>query len=59
MSITTKRGDNGTTSALPSATVEKSSYRIEALARLDNLQAHTGILISSLKEIKKSRTKCF
>ena len=59
MSITTKKGDNGTTATFPTGTQSKTSHRIEALAHLDNLQANIGVLVANLWTFNKEWHKCF
>jgi len=52
MKISTKRGDNGTTSLLYGSRVKKDSLRIEACGALDELNSFLGLCKNRLKNKK-------
>ena len=50
MKIYTKTGDQGTTSLVGGARVPKTHVRLEAYGTLDELNAHMGLLATSLTD---------
>lgn len=50
MKIYTKKGDRGTTSLFGGKRLPKDALRIEAYGTVDELNAHTGVLIDSINE---------